>query len=113
MEQTSSFWNTTTTGGNTDVHLIQIEEILKASSGDQILDYYSRNGSLNSKYRQMMGACIVKHLIEKKVFPRPKHFDLISDDIVNYFKTEEKVSNIQSHCVKQIDNETGKRASVG
>lgn len=113
LEQTSSFWNTTASGGNTDVHLIQIEEILKASSGVQILDYYSRNGALNSKYRQMLGACIVKHLIEKKVFPRPKHFDLISDDIVNYFKNEEKVSNIQSHCAKQIDNEISKRALVG
>lgn len=76
-----------------DIKSFPIEQILKESfNGEQIMDYYAENQTLNSKYRSMLGTCIVEYLVHNKLAPKRQQFGIIAENISDFFKNEDKVS---------------------
>lgn len=77
-----------------DIKSFPIEQILKESfNGEQIMDYYAENQTLNSKYRSMLGTCIVEYLVHNKLAPKRQQFGIIAENISDFFKNEDKVSS--------------------
>lgn len=76
-----------------EINVPTIEEILQCSlNGKLLLEFYAKNGVLNAKHRPILSSCIIDYLIEKKLSPKREHFSAIADNIAQYFKSEDKVS---------------------
>ncbi|XP_075156450.1 uncharacterized protein LOC142229764 [Haematobia irritans] len=70
---------------------VTIVDILKESfNGKQVLAYYEKNSILNPKLRVMLSGCVVEYLVEKNIRPKREIFSVIADNIVKFFKTENK-----------------------
>lgn len=70
-----------------------IEGILKENfNGKQILLYYEKNNSLDTRHRSMLSNCIVEYIIQSKLDPKRENFNTIAENIIQFFITENKVS---------------------
>lgn len=74
-----------------------VEEILqKSEKGNIVLSFYLKNKKLNDICRKHISDIVIEYLIHNKIHGNPTFLEKVANNIVDYFKSEVKVSIIKT-----------------